>query len=1054
MGACIQCANRNCFSAFHVTCARERGLELKMRQGVQGGELRAYCEKHSPVSDAFTLIFSLRMLTRVLLAQNFVPPPLMSQSHKKLINNGRQLGGKSAQAYKKSYSQGPPIIPNLVFGKVMDYVANLSLTKKDKFVSAVCRYWSLKREARRGAPLLKRLHLEPWTANASMHNHSDEELAKRINLMRLLREDLEKVRMLTEQIRKREQLKLRRVKALQTFVDEFVFAKERKMRAILADLIKLDKNSFFIAPVSEEFVPGYRLVIKHPMDFGTMGAKLDRGEYKTGAQFADDVNLIITNAKTFNAATFSVHKQAVKIQLAADPMLAELRAMDGTESTVGLFEQHMDEVLSTEVVEELFAYDFDPNAVYDEPVVSTVDVDEVQAAARYAAAVKAAAAPKVDRWEGKNRPGRKRKSELLAIEEARKNAPPRAVIDRLRRVSANPNPGAIQPVADFATPQKPTPATAPVPIISATPVVTYTPNPHQPFDSTAGPSSTPASVPKEKKAPQLGEDGKPKRASREGRMLPRGAACLACRNRKVRCDSLKPQCGPCQKAGNRYGPCDYVWSLVDKGAESGEDGMTPRVKKPRPSLDSPMVGSPVGAGSPGVVPDQMRRITVVQPRDPAKGLPTASQAISGGDAISANSAQGSFAHQASAVATAPLSQPHPPPQQAAGSSTSAPVPASGVAPPPAKRKPGRPPRAAVDATGSAATNGPMAHSQLDSFGMESIPPEEQSRASRRRTIDSVGQDAHSTSIGSADAHQDKKGRRQSMPSLGLLEEEEAVVPETSQPKATQSSGPTEGLAGTEAPDRVKAEATVAPAPAPAPVRAGGRQTRGSMTGDSPAFMALPYGERWKAKPKEDEAERVAAPTAAGEMDAVEETIPSMSTQDAAEDPPATEDEPMAVEAEDPAPATNVQVVDPTEEQPMQVDDTPEPIPQLDATPDDADGDLDQPDSSGAPSLPATTPTKGGKRGRRGSSAKPNLTAMVREFEDELAALEDEIAVTRDNLEDGTLVWATVKGWQAVPAEYCDPREKSTPDYIKEARPDNWRSDGLQPVLFFDETAKQ
>lgn len=31
----------------------------------------------------------------------------------------------------------------------------------------VCRYWSLKREARRGAPLLKRLHLEPWTGGGS-----------------------------------------------------------------------------------------------------------------------------------------------------------------------------------------------------------------------------------------------------------------------------------------------------------------------------------------------------------------------------------------------------------------------------------------------------------------------------------------------------------------------------------------------------------------------------------------------------------------------------------------------------------------------------------------------------------------------------------------------------------------------------------------------------------------------------------------------------------------------------------------------------------------------
>jgi hypothetical protein len=49
-----------------------------------------------------------------------------------------------------------------------------------EFVELVARYWSLKREARRGAPLLKRLHLEPWTANAGGKVQTDEEKARKL----------------------------------------------------------------------------------------------------------------------------------------------------------------------------------------------------------------------------------------------------------------------------------------------------------------------------------------------------------------------------------------------------------------------------------------------------------------------------------------------------------------------------------------------------------------------------------------------------------------------------------------------------------------------------------------------------------------------------------------------------------------------------------------------------------------------------------------------------------------------------------------------------------
>lgn len=50
VGACIQCENRNCFTAFHVTCARQVGYLMSMKAIHNEGSLRAYCEKHLPVS--------------------------------------------------------------------------------------------------------------------------------------------------------------------------------------------------------------------------------------------------------------------------------------------------------------------------------------------------------------------------------------------------------------------------------------------------------------------------------------------------------------------------------------------------------------------------------------------------------------------------------------------------------------------------------------------------------------------------------------------------------------------------------------------------------------------------------------------------------------------------------------------------------------------------------------------------------------------------------------------------------------------------------------------
>ena len=67
---------------------------------------------------------------------------------------------KTARAYAKTYKLGPPLVPAIILSRLLDYTSRLKLTNKKPFIYAVCKYWSLKREARRGAPLLKRLHLE------------------------------------------------------------------------------------------------------------------------------------------------------------------------------------------------------------------------------------------------------------------------------------------------------------------------------------------------------------------------------------------------------------------------------------------------------------------------------------------------------------------------------------------------------------------------------------------------------------------------------------------------------------------------------------------------------------------------------------------------------------------------------------------------------------------------------------------------------------------------------------------------------------------------------
>nr|XP_008511916.1 PREDICTED: bromodomain adjacent to zinc finger domain protein 2B isoform X12 [Equus przewalskii] len=56
----------------------------------------------------------------------------------------------------------------------------------------------------------------------------------------------------------------------------------------------------FLLPVNLKLVPGYKKVIKKPMDFSTIREKLSSGQYPSLEAFALDVRLVFDNCETFN----------------------------------------------------------------------------------------------------------------------------------------------------------------------------------------------------------------------------------------------------------------------------------------------------------------------------------------------------------------------------------------------------------------------------------------------------------------------------------------------------------------------------------------------------------------------------------------------------------------------------------------------------------------------------------------------------------------------------------------------------------------------------------
>jgi bromodomain and PHD finger-containing protein 1 len=372
VGACIQCHKPNCYVAFHVTCAQSAGLYMKIdfdKSGAQSIRKAAYCHTHTPADEAAgTQALSGVYITgdtdddtsRTSFKSKKKSCP-KSLPDKGVVNESefKEKIRKTRKILAEKRSELPKVsIPTIPPDRLTSIAAKVQVPKRNQFIQRLLGYWTLKRQHRNGVPLLRRLQISYMGNRRAETFDTDSEQIRKTREVRnyvvRLRQDLEKARLLVEQIRKREKLKRLLIEAQQEEVEFRMTPFRHFLLHVLSQLETKDTNKFFAEPVSEDDAPDYREFIFNPMDFSTMRDKVNRHLYSSFDEFEHDFNLIIQNCKEYNEDTTPYHKAANKLRDNCRPIFSEARrliSVIGYNEAAGI---HMSDDITANTITQMY----------------------------------------------------------------------------------------------------------------------------------------------------------------------------------------------------------------------------------------------------------------------------------------------------------------------------------------------------------------------------------------------------------------------------------------------------------------------------------------------------------------------------------------------------------------------------------------------------------------------------------------------------------------------------------------------------------------------------
>ncbi|XP_063309067.1 bromodomain and PHD finger-containing protein 3 isoform X2 [Pelobates fuscus] len=321
-GASIQCNKVNCYTAFHVTCAQQEGLFMKVEPiretGLNGTTFTvrktAFCGAHCPPG---TLQKKTSKNTQeVELDIEEVTDTEGRLNKKKCL--GKQKIKKELRASPSSKRTPLPLSVLRIPSNRLSKLSNgINVQKKTQFMQHLHSYWLLKRHSRNGAPLIRRLFSNAKSQRNSNQKEKNEktlEIKEELKYWQKLRHDLERARLLTELIRKREKLKREQLKVHQSVLELQLNPFTILLRTTLDLLQEKDPANIFTQPVNLSEVPDYMDFVLRPMDFSTMRHKLECHQYPTLHAFEDDFNLMLSNCLHYNSQDTVFHQAALRMR--------------------------------------------------------------------------------------------------------------------------------------------------------------------------------------------------------------------------------------------------------------------------------------------------------------------------------------------------------------------------------------------------------------------------------------------------------------------------------------------------------------------------------------------------------------------------------------------------------------------------------------------------------------------------------------------------------------------------------------------------------------------